>query len=217
MPKISAAAKEARRTQILDAAVRCFARGGYYATTIEDLVRETGLSRGAIYLYFPSKEALYLALSERWNCGMEAEVRARLSPDLSPAAMLQLLIEVNGEHVEADACRVLIEGWNLGHHIPALGERAKQEQERNLSALSHLLHAGIAAGEFRADLDVEAQARILMATLHGLMVQWHHQPGSVDWHRIAEEIVRGLRASPLAPGEAMLYRGSEQHRCMSGS
>lgn len=58
MPKTSDAAKEARRTQILDAAVRCFARTGYYATTIEDVVRETGLSRGALYLYFPSKEAL---------------------------------------------------------------------------------------------------------------------------------------------------------------
>ena len=69
MPKTSAEAKEARRTQILDAAVRCFARTGYYATTIEDVVRETGLSRGALYLYLPSKEALYLAISDRWNFG----------------------------------------------------------------------------------------------------------------------------------------------------
>ena len=49
MPKISEAAKEAKRTQILDAAVRCFARTGYYATTIEDIVQETGLSRGVLY------------------------------------------------------------------------------------------------------------------------------------------------------------------------
>src|SRR5215472_7034271 len=58
MPKTSAAAKEARQEQILTAAVRCFARRGYHATTIEDLVAETGLSRGVLYLYFPSKEAL---------------------------------------------------------------------------------------------------------------------------------------------------------------
>ena len=70
MPKTSPAAKEGRRTQILNAAVRCFARRGYYETTIEDLVAETGLSRGALYLYFPSKEAIYLAISERWSCGL---------------------------------------------------------------------------------------------------------------------------------------------------
>src|SRR5438445_13650401 len=107
MPKTSVAAKEARRTQILDAAVRCFARRGYYETTIEDLVTETGLSRGALYLYYPSKEAIYLAISERWGCGLEEAIRARLTPDQTPAAILQVLIEVNGEHVqaEADTCR----------------------------------------------------------------------------------------------------------------
>ena len=195
MPKTSAAAKDARRTQILNAAVRCFARRGYYATTIEDLVVETGLSRGAIYLYYPSKEALYLAISERWRCGMEEAVRERLKPGLTPAAILRVLIEVTSAHVqaEADACRVLIEGWNLGHHIPALGERARQQQVHSLENLGRLLRAGVAMREFRADLDIETQARILVATLHGLMVQWHRQPGSVDWSSAAEEIIRGLR------------------------
>src|SRR6266699_6863331 len=97
MPKTSMAAKEARRTQILDAAVRCFAQRGYYETTIEDLVTETGLSRGALYLYYHSKEAIYLAISERWSCGMEAAIRARLTSDLSPAATLRIVIEVIGE------------------------------------------------------------------------------------------------------------------------
>lgn len=195
MPKTSVAAKDARRMQILNAAVRCFARRGYYATTIEELVTETGLSRGALYLYYPSKEAIYLAISERWSCGLQEAIQVRLTPDLSPAAILRLVIEVNGEQVqaEADACRVLMEGWNLGHQIPVLAERAKQQQARSVSALSQLLRAGMAAGEFRTDMEVETQARILMATLHGLMVQWHRQPGSIDWHAVAEEFIRGLR------------------------
>ena len=194
MPKTSVAAKDARRTQILNAAVRCFARRGYYETTIEDLVTETGLSRGALYLYYPSKEAIYLAISERWSCGLQEAIQVRLTPDLSPAAILRLVIEVNGEQVqaEADACRVLMEGWNLGHQIPVLAERAKQQQARSVSALSQLLRAGMAAGEFRTDMEAETQARILMATLHGLMVQWHRQPGSIDWHAVAEEFIRGL-------------------------
>jgi len=203
MPKTSAAAKEARRTQILNAAVRCFARRGYYETTIEDLVAETGLSRGALYLYYPSKEAIYLAISERWSCGLEAAIRTRLTPDPSPAATLRLLIEVTGEHVqaEADACRILMEGWNLERHIPALAERARQGHQRSLAGLGHLLRAGIAAGEFRADLDVVSQVLLLQATLHGLMVQWHRRPGSVDWHRAADEIIRGLGACPAGQSQ----------------
>ena len=195
MPKISEEAKEARRSQIVDAAVRCFARTGYYATTIEDIVRETGVSKGALYLYFPSKEALYLAISERWNGGRDKAIRAQLTPDLTPTAILRMVIEVTGEYVrtEADACRVLIDGWNLGLHIPTLAERAKEQEASSLSALTQVLHAGMVAGEFRTDMVVEAQARLLLATLHGLMVQWHRQPDSIVWTEMAEELIRGLR------------------------
>jgi AcrR family transcriptional regulator len=201
MPKTSEAAKEARRTQILDAAVRCFAQRGYYETTIEDLVAETGLSRGALYVYYPSKEAIYLAISDRWRCGLNEAIRTRLTPDLTPSEILRLLIIVRGEHVqaEAEACRVLLEGRMLAHYIPELGERSRQQQERSLQSLSQLLQAGIATGDFRADLQVETQACILRATFHGLMVQWHQQPGCVDWHKVAEETIRGLRAVSTEP------------------
>ncbi len=126
---------------------------------------------------------------------MHEALQARLTPDLSPAAILRLVIEVNGEQVQAQAgaCRVLMEGWNLGHQIPILAERAREQQARSASALSHLLRGGIEAGEFRPDMEVETQARILMAMLHGLMVQWHRQPGSIDWYAVAEEFIRGLR------------------------
>jgi AcrR family transcriptional regulator len=194
MPKTSEAAKETRREQILSAAVRCFARRGYHATTIEDIVRETGLSRGALYLYYPSKESLYVALSERWSCGVEEAIRRRLTSNLSPKALLRLSIEVIGAHVEeeADACRVLIEGWILSHHLPGLRVPIREQFERTKQRFQRLLAAGVAQGEFRADLMVEVQAGLILATLQGLMVRWHLSPGSVDWWQVAEEIIRGI-------------------------
>jgi AcrR family transcriptional regulator len=197
MPKTSAAAKQARQEQILGAAVRCFARKGYYATTIEDLVAETGLSRGALYLYFPNKEALYLALADRWNCGLEEAVQRRVTPGLSPGAVLQLVIEVTGAQVEADdeACRVLMEGWTLGHVIPALGEQVRRQQERAQQVFAQLLQAGVASGELRADVAIPVQAQMLTALVQGLMVDWHLHPGRVNWQHVAEETVRGLSSS----------------------
>jgi AcrR family transcriptional regulator len=197
MPKTSAAAKEARQEQILNAAAHCFARKGYYATTVEDLVAETGLSRGALYLYFPNKEALYLALSDRWTCGLEEAVQRRVTPNLSPGNALQLVIEVTGDHVEADAeaCRVLMEGWTLGHVLPALGDEVRRQQAQARRAFEHLLEAGVACGELRADLDVSLSAQLLLATLQGLMVEWHLFPGSINWHHVAQETLRGLRAA----------------------
>src|SRR5215207_3423526 len=63
MPRISALQEQHRREQILDAAMSCFARDGYRATSMDDIVRESGLSVGAIYSYFPSKEDLFSAIA----------------------------------------------------------------------------------------------------------------------------------------------------------
>jgi TetR/AcrR family transcriptional regulator, transcriptional repressor of aconitase len=84
VPKISEERKAARREQILDGARRCFAEYGYEGATVVRLEQATGLSRGAIFNYFPSKEELFIELavrdnvriSELWvNEGLEAVIR----------------------------------------------------------------------------------------------------------------------------------------------
>lgn len=65
MPKLKPDTQRLRRENILDAAHKCFARGGFHATTMQDICREAGVSPGAVYLYFDSKEALIAGLCER--------------------------------------------------------------------------------------------------------------------------------------------------------
>ncbi|MBN1654139.1 MAG: TetR/AcrR family transcriptional regulator [Deltaproteobacteria bacterium] len=56
--------RRARRSDILGAAIRLFSSRGFYATSISDLIKEAGISRGTFYLYFDSKEALFLDLMD---------------------------------------------------------------------------------------------------------------------------------------------------------
>src|SRR5688572_1076651 len=63
VPKISEERREARRTEILEAAHRCFAEHGYEGATVVKLEEATGLSRGAIFNYFPNKQALFVAVT----------------------------------------------------------------------------------------------------------------------------------------------------------
>lgn len=65
MPKLSESQQEQRRTRILDAAEASFARNGFHRTTMQDICREAGISAGALYLYFDSKEALIEGISSR--------------------------------------------------------------------------------------------------------------------------------------------------------
>ena len=64
MPKVSQQYRDARRDQILSAARRCFLRDGFHATSMQDLFAEAGLSSGAVYRYFASKDDVIIAIAE---------------------------------------------------------------------------------------------------------------------------------------------------------
>ncbi len=64
MPKISDRQRESRRQQILEAALACFSANGFHQTGMADIVRQSGLSHGAVYLYFQSKDDLIEALAD---------------------------------------------------------------------------------------------------------------------------------------------------------
>src|SRR6516164_8107393 len=105
MPKIAEEARAARRDQIIAAALACFARTGYHATTMADVAAQAGVSKGTPYLYFDSKEALFLALHEEWDCGLADRVNAAIAalPDdarRSPRAVLHAVAAAIAAHVK---------------------------------------------------------------------------------------------------------------------
>lgn len=63
MPRVSQQYRDSRRAEILGAAKRCFVRDGFHATSMQDVFAESGLSAGAVYRYFPSKDAMILAIA----------------------------------------------------------------------------------------------------------------------------------------------------------
>jgi len=90
VPKIADEARTARRDQIIAAAAECFARAGYHVTTMADIAETAGVSKGTPYLYFPGKEALFIALYEEWDCGLAARVDAAIGGLAEPPAASHL-------------------------------------------------------------------------------------------------------------------------------
>ncbi len=108
MPKLKPETEKARRDHILDAARACFARGGFHATTMQDICKAASVSPGAVYVYFDGKEALIAGLCERDRAEF-AERFAKLSdaPDFLQA--LQSLGEHYFVEEAAEKQRLVIE------------------------------------------------------------------------------------------------------------
>jgi TetR/AcrR family transcriptional regulator, repressor for uid operon len=203
MPKIAEAARAARRDQIIAAALACFARAGYHATTMADVAAQAGVSKGTPYLYFESKEALFIALHEEWDCGLGDRVNAAVAalPEAgrhSPRRVLHAVAAAVAGHVleQAQTCRVLMEARALAAHEPSIAAAVLASDARTHRQLEGLFAAGVEAGEWPVGTDPALAARLFTAGLYGLMAQWHLAPGSFSWNDAAAALAGGLAAVP---------------------
>ena len=185
MPKIADEARAARRDQIIAAAAECFARAGYHVTTMADIAMAAGVSKGTPYLYFPGKEALFIALYEEWDCGLAARVDAAVDglgdpARRTPRCVVAAVASAIAAHVTGNpqTCRVLMEATTLAAYEPAIAAKVQAANAANFDQLTGLFKAGVAAGQWPADTDPALQARLFMAGVYGLMSQWHLAPGS---------------------------------------
>ena len=159
MPKVSDEHREGRRRQIGEGARRAFARYGYEGATVPRLEEETGLSRGAIFSYYPSKLELFVALAE------EGQQR-----------LLRIWLDEGFEGVLRDA-NANPEWISMNLDVPRMlrdDEELRERWQRFNPELQAELTARFverqANGELRADLDIEALGNFHGAVLDGLAV-----------------------------------------------
>lgn len=210
MPKIADAARAARRDQIIAAGLACFARSGYHATTMADVASQAGVSKGTPYLYFESKQALFVALAEQWDCGTGKRIDAAIGalPEAgrqSPRAVLSAIATAIAEHVvaESQTCRVLMEARALAAHEPVIAAVMRTADADAHRQLEELFAAGVAAGEWAEGTDPALSAHLFTAGLYGLMAQWHLAPGSFSWPQAAASLAAcAACAAPAGSGTA---------------
>jgi TetR/AcrR family transcriptional regulator, repressor for uid operon len=207
MPRIAEAARAARRDQIIAAGLACFARSGYHATTMADVAAQAGVSKGTPYLYFDSKQALFLALHEQWGCGAGQRVNAAITalPDdqrQSPRAALGAVAGAIAAHVQAETptCRVLMEARALAAHEPVIAAAVRAADQKMHRQLEELFTAGAAADEWPAGTDPALAARLFAAGLYGLMAQWHLAPGSFSWPKAAAMLAASAALADSSDG-----------------
>lgn len=162
MPKISDERKAERVEGILEGARRCFAEHGYEGATVAKLEAEIGVSRGAIFHYFPSKDALFLELARR-----DSERLIRLWIDKGWEATLREVVEE-----DPDWIGVYLEMSRKERTDPEIRRLHREQAENELApALIEHVRAAQAAGDFRADLPPEKIAGFVSLIANGIAMQ----------------------------------------------
>jgi len=174
MPKVSEEHLDKRRQQIVDAAARCFARKGIHPTTMQDIFRESGLSAGAIYRYFDSKEALVAAIADDWHAWERALIRDASDAEHAGSGLQQLahalFVGLTADS-EQQRRRIGIELWAEALHNPAVLAFAKEGVDEPLRMLTGIIEAAQQRGELVAPLAPEALGRVMVALFQGFILQ----------------------------------------------
>jgi len=172
MPKVSDAYLQARRTEILDAAWACLARKGYHQTTMQDICEESGLSYGAIYRYFGSKQEILVAIFDRIAEVSREIVKAAQESTESPRNALEAIGRVTFAYFDQPnfefVTRTDIEIWPEMMRDASLRERFREGVRYWHGVVSGLLSEAQRRGELRSDVDPKVVAALDMCVLEGL-------------------------------------------------
>lgn len=176
MPKVTEEHRLARRTQIVDAARRCVLEEGFHKTTMADVIRESGLSAGAVYGYFKSKEEIVAAIAEDAISTVD-EVFQRLlatdqviTPLMALEAALAHVVEV-AERPGGDVTRVAVQAWAEALRNPAIMTTACSKYTQLRANFEAVAVRAQADGTIDPDTDPRYIAQVMFGLIPGFVLQ----------------------------------------------
>lgn len=175
----------APRERILEEAAKLFARSGYDGSSISDLAGAIGVSKAAIYHYYPTKQDIYDAIILEALEGLTHTVGRDVADAVGGAARLRAFMVGHARYFEQHHAQFVT--MLIGYSGMALSEREDAARLRDSyeKQLREVIAQGVAEGAFRA-LDVAATGRAVLSMLNW-MVRWY-KPGQGD---SAESIADG--------------------------
>lgn len=170
-------AAEVTRESLIDAALTVFGRKGYSLTTLSDVAKEVGVTRGAIYWHFGGKEELYAALVQERFAQANAIFQQIVTSDLTPLEKLRELLIKTLQYVEEDEQYLAVLELTLSKTESTSGTEFMQQQrgvavKAVSGALEHIFEDGKKQGQFKQDVDSKVTAYTALGIILGIISIW---------------------------------------------
>jgi AcrR family transcriptional regulator len=161
-----------KRRQILDAAIRVFARQGFHATRVSDIADEAGVAYGLVYHYFNSKEEVLNELfTERWSLLLTAIDEADGSAE-TPRSKLEAVAAFIVESYRHDPELMKVIIVEVTRAANSFGRTHLQEIRRAYDSIGKIVAEGQEAGAFRADIDPAFASMSFSGAIEQLLSGW---------------------------------------------
>jgi TetR/AcrR family transcriptional regulator, transcriptional repressor of aconitase len=203
MPRISEQDRALRRQRIVDAAWTRLQTAGYHDTSVDDVCDEAGVSKGAFYGYFDTKQDLFLALLDEETAALSGVALELAREDLAGAERVRRFVQAMLE-VGDSAGRVQLRAdlWSELAADPVVRERFAEAVERRRAVLREWITRSIDAGDLAIERRrANALASILIAMADGLMLHRALDPRGFRWSNIRavlDALLAGIDSAPEA-------------------
>jgi AcrR family transcriptional regulator len=192
---------EETRTRILQSALKLFSETGYDATGVAGICSSAGVSKGAFYHHFETKQSVFLQLLEEWLLQLDRDLQAALGEAPSVVdGLLGMAARTRGVFSAADGrLSILLEFWTQARKEPVVWDRAIAPFRRYREVFASIVRKGIEEGSL-APVDADKAAQALMSLAVGIILQGVLDPEGARWDRVIRDtigmLVEGMGRKP---------------------
>src|SRR5512147_1605125 len=177
---------EETRSRILESALKLFSNHGYNKASVDDICTEAGISKGAFYHHFESKQALFLALLDSWLQTIDNAIEASKDKTV-PETFMQMteafpyIFESAGDHLP-----MFLEFWMQASRDDEIWQASIAPYRRYHKYFTSLIKKGVEEGSF-VEVNPEIASRLIVSMAMGLLLQSLLDPKGANWERVARE------------------------------
>ncbi len=170
----------------MESAIKLFSARGFNAASVDDICEAAGISKGAFYHHFETKQALFIALLDGWLQIIDNAIDASRDKT-APETFMQMtesfpyLFETAGEGLP-----MFLEFWLQASRDKTIWEASIAPYRRYHKYFTSLIKKGVEEGSF-VEVDPELASRMIVATAMGLLLQSLLDPKGAKWEKVGRE------------------------------
>jgi len=177
---------EETQTKILESAIKLFSSNGFNKASVDDICAEAGISKGAFYHHFKSKQELFLALLDGWLQAVDNAIEA--SKELTAPETFTRMSEAFPYIFETagNGLPMFLEFWLQASRDKKIWEASIAPYRRYHKYFTALIKKGVDEGSF-VEVNPELASRMIVSTAMGLLLQSLLDPKGANWEKVARD------------------------------